>query len=77
MPAEATMEGLLLKQLITATVFSAVGVAVFAVAFWAMCRLAGFSVRKEIAEDHNTALAVVMGSVILGIAIIVASAVHG
>ena len=39
--------------------------------------MAGFSVRKEIAEDQNTALAIVMGSVILGIAIIVASAVNG
>ena len=77
MQPEITIEGTILKQLITAAVFSAVGVAVFAIAFWAMCRLAGFSVRKEIAEDQNTALAVVMGSVILGIAIIVASAVHG
>jgi uncharacterized membrane protein YjfL (UPF0719 family) len=77
MPAETTMEGMIVKQLVTAAVFSAVGVAVFAIAFWAMCRIAGFSVRKEIAEDQNTALAIVMGSVILGVAIIVASAVHG
>jgi uncharacterized membrane protein YjfL (UPF0719 family) len=76
MPAES-MEGALVKQVVSAAVFSALGVAVFALAFWIMCRVAGFSVRKEIAEDQNTALAVVMGSVILGIAVIVASAVHG
>ncbi|HEU4394323.1 MAG TPA: DUF350 domain-containing protein [Planctomycetota bacterium] len=72
-----TTESVLLRQVISAAVFSGIGVAVFAIAFWVMCRVAGFSVRKEIAEDQNTALAIVMGSVILGIAIIVASTVHG
>ena len=71
------MEDALVRQLVSAAVFSALGVAVFAIAFWVMCRVAGFSVKKEIAEDQNTALAVVMGSVILGIAVIVASAVNG
>ena len=75
--ADVAMQGMLLKQLVSAAVFSAMGVAVFAIAFWVMCKVAGFSVRKEIAEDQNTALAIVMGSVILGIAIIVASTVHG
>jgi uncharacterized membrane protein YjfL (UPF0719 family) len=42
-----------------------------------MTKVAPFSVRKEIEEDQNTALAVLMGSVILGIAIIVAAAVQG
>ena len=74
---EVAMHGVLLKQLVSAALFSAMGVAVFAIAFWVMCKVAGFSVRKEIAEDQNTALAIVMGSVILGIAIIVASTVHG
>jgi putative membrane protein len=74
---EVAMQGMLIKQLVSAAVFSAMGVAVFAIAFWVMCKVAGFSVRKEIAEDQNTALAIVMGSVILGIAIIVASAVNG
>jgi uncharacterized membrane protein YjfL (UPF0719 family) len=74
---EVAMQGMLLKQVVSAAVFSVIGVAVFATAFWIMCKVAGFSVRKEIAEDQNTALAIVMGSVILGIAIIVASTVHG
>ena len=33
--------------------------------------------RKEIEEDQNTSLAVLIGSVIIGIAIIIAAAVHG
>jgi hypothetical protein len=34
-------------------------------------------VRKEIEEDQNTALAIVIGSVILGIAIIIGMAIQG
>jgi len=40
-------------------------------------KITPFSTRKEIEEDQNTALAILIGSVIIGIAMIVASAVHG
>jgi uncharacterized membrane protein YjfL (UPF0719 family) len=33
--------------------------------------------RKEIEDDQNTALAIVIGAVILGLAIIIASTIHG
>jgi uncharacterized membrane protein YjfL (UPF0719 family) len=42
-----------------------------------MHRLAPFSIVKEIEEDQNTAVAIVMGSVILGISIIIAAAILG
>ncbi|HJK93769.1 MAG TPA: DUF350 domain-containing protein [Polyangiaceae bacterium LLY-WYZ-15_(1-7)] len=57
--------------------FSVIGIVFFALAFWLMAKISPFSVRKEIEEDQNTALAVVMGSVILGIALIVAAAMLG
>ena len=63
--------------LLTTLVYSAVGLLVFAVAFFAMVKLAPFSVKKEIEEDQNTALAVVMGSVIIGLSIIIAAAQIG
>jgi putative membrane protein len=70
-----------LDQLVSAVlatlVFSILGIALFAIAFFLIVQIAPFSVRKEIEEDHNTALAIVIGSVILGIAIIVAAAVNG
>jgi uncharacterized membrane protein YjfL (UPF0719 family) len=53
------------------------GVVVFALAFAAMVKLAPFSVRKELEDDHNTAVAILMASVILGLAIIIASVLHG
>jgi Ca2+/Na+ antiporter len=34
-------------------------------------------VKKEIAEDQNVALGILVGSIFIGLAIIVGSAVHG
>lgn len=53
------------------------GIVVFALAFFAMVKISPFSIRKEIEDDQNTALAVVIASVILGLAIIIAAAIHG
>ena len=63
------------EALLASAAFSVVGLVVFIVAFLLMNKLAPFSLRKEIEEDHNTALAIIMGAIILGIALIVASAV--
>jgi putative membrane protein len=55
--------------------FAGVGLLLFALAFWGMSKLCPFSIRKEIEEDHNVALAIVMASVIIGMAIIVSTAI--
>jgi uncharacterized membrane protein YjfL (UPF0719 family) len=64
-------------QLVTMVVAVVVGLAFFAAAFYAITRAVPFSMRKEIEEDQNTALGVIVGAVILGIAIIIAAAIHG
>lgn len=65
------------QHLIAALAFSVLGVLVLIVSIWLMCKLAPFSIKKEIEEDQNTALAILMGSVLLGIAIIIAAAIQG
>jgi uncharacterized membrane protein YjfL (UPF0719 family) len=67
----------LLNLVLTTLVFSLVGIVLFALAFFIIVKLAPFSTRKEIEDDQNVALAILIGSVIIGIAMIVASAVHG
>ncbi len=67
----------LVQHIFSSLIFSAIGVVIFAVAFFVMSKVAPFSIRKEIEEDQNTALAIVMGSVIIGIALIIAAAVFG
>jgi putative membrane protein len=64
-------------QLVTMVVAVVVGLAFFAAAYFVIEKATPFSVRKEIEEDQNTALAILIGSVILGIAIIIAAAIHG
>jgi len=63
--------------LLTTVLFVAIGLAVFGLAFWIMNKLAPFSMKKEIEEDQNTALAILVGAVLLGLAIIIASTIHG
>jgi uncharacterized membrane protein YjfL (UPF0719 family) len=67
----------LIRPLMNSILFSVIGVLAFAIAFVVILKASPFSVRKEIEEDHNVALAIIIASVILGIAIIVAAAIHG
>ena len=69
------LEGLL-PLVITTIVFVALGLIVFALAFLVIAKAAPFSVRKEIEDDQNIALAIVIAAVILGSALIIAAAVH-
>lgn len=64
-------------HLLAAVVFSMVGIAVLCLCFWLMHRLSPFSIVKEIEQDHNTALAIVMAAVIIGISMIIAAAIMG
>ena len=70
------LEGLL-PVFITTLVFVVFGLIVFALAFLIIGKATPFSVRKEIEEDQNVALAIVIAAVILGSAVIIAAAVHG
>lgn len=63
--------------LVSTLVFAILGIILFALAFVVITKATPFSVRKEIEEDHNVALAIVIGSIIIGIALIVAAAIQG
>jgi len=63
--------------LITTAVFTVFGLLVFGLAYFVIVKASPFSIRKEIEDDQNVALAVIIGSVIIGVALIIAAAVHG
>ena len=67
----------MIRTLVSALAFSALGIVLFAIAFFITVKVTPFSLRKEIEEDQNTALAIIIASVIIGIALIVSSAIHG
>jgi len=66
----------ILQNLVGAAIFTVLGMVLFGLSFWVFNRLAPFSLWKELIEEHNTALAIVIGSVSLGMCLIIAMAVH-
>ena len=58
-------------------IFVALGLIVFALAFIIVVLVAPFSVKKEIEEDQNTSLAIIIGAVIIGVAMIISAAIQG
>ncbi|HYP28910.1 MAG TPA: DUF350 domain-containing protein [Blastocatellia bacterium] len=67
----------LVNLIIQTLIFTTIGLILFALAFWIVDRVLPFSLRKELEEDHNTAIAIVLASIIIGIALIVAAAITG
>ncbi|HEX8255613.1 MAG TPA: DUF350 domain-containing protein [Thermoanaerobaculia bacterium] len=67
----------MLNVFINTLIYTLFGVIVFGLSFWMMVKISPFPIRKELETDHNTAVAILMGSVILGLAIIIAAALHG
>jgi putative membrane protein len=53
------------------------GLGFFGLAYFLIQKMTPFSLRKEIEEDQNVALGVVLGAVVIGIALIVAAAIRG
>jgi uncharacterized membrane protein YjfL (UPF0719 family) len=66
-----------LIPLLNAFVYSVLGIVIFAVAFAAVDKLTPYHLWKEIVEDKNVALAVLIGALSIGMCIIIAAAVHG
>ena len=67
----------LLPVLVTTLIFVFIGLIVFGLAYLIVVLVAPFSVKKEIEEDQNTALAIIIGALIIGIALIISSAIQG
>ena len=66
---------LLLKQLIAAVLFGAIGISMFVCALWVIKKVSPFSIEKEIGEDHNVALGIMLGAMMIGLAIILSHAI--
>lgn len=62
--------------IIAALVYATIGLLIFGVAFVLVDRLTPYHLWKEIIDEHNTALAIVVGAMAIGISIIVSSAIR-
>jgi uncharacterized membrane protein YjfL (UPF0719 family) len=65
------------RSLMTSLVFSLVGMVVFVAGFYVLRFVLPMDMKKEIEHDQNTALGIIIGSFILGLAFIVGMAIHG
>ncbi|MGO9571607.1 MAG: DUF350 domain-containing protein [Desulfomonilaceae bacterium] len=62
--------------MLSTVVYSVIGLAVFGLAFLLMVKISPFSIRKEIEKDQNVALAIIVGSVFISLAIIIQAAMR-
>ncbi len=69
--------GTLFHTLAWTSIFVLLGLVLFALAFLVIVKVTPFSIRKEIETDQNTSLAIIIGSVFIGIALIISAAIHG
>ncbi|MBI5083115.1 MAG: DUF350 domain-containing protein [Acidobacteria bacterium] len=65
-----------LGSMLNALIYAIFGVIILVISFVAWDKITPYDLWKEIVEKQNTALAIFAGLMALGIAIIVASAVH-
>lgn len=66
-----------LKPVVDSIFYSLLGTAILLAAFWGIEKVMPFSLRKEIADDQNVGLGIILGAFILGISLIISSAIRG
>jgi uncharacterized membrane protein YjfL (UPF0719 family) len=62
-------------NVLAALIYATIGISIFVAAFVLFDKLTPGSLWKEIIEEHNTALAVLMGAVSIGLSIVIAAAI--
>ena len=56
--------------------YSVLGTLVLITAFWFIEWVLPFSVRKEIEDDQNTSLGIILGAFIIGLSLIISAAIQ-
>ena len=62
-----------LHAIVSTVTIGSVAVALLLLTLFLLDRLKGYQVKKELLEDQNVALGIVIGAVTLGVAIVIAS----
>jgi putative membrane protein len=65
------------KPLLGSIVYSILGIVVFWVSFIIVDKITPYDLWREIVKERNLPLAIIVAAMCLGIAIIVAAAIHG
>jgi uncharacterized membrane protein YjfL (UPF0719 family) len=65
-----------MNNLLNALLYSLLGIVIFVIVFVLIDKLTPYHLWKEIVEDKNVALAILIGALSIGMCIIIAAAVH-
>ena len=65
------------QQILLTLTYSAIGIVIFGVAYKIAEKLLPFDLTHELSVDDNPAVGILMGSIMIGLAIIIAAAIHG
>jgi putative membrane protein len=65
------------EALITTTAFTILGLVIFGGSFWIAEKIMPFSIRKEIEEDQNVALGVIIAGIAIALALVISAAISG
>jgi len=68
--------GVQMANVVNAILYSAIGIVIFVCSFFIIDKLTPYNLWKEIVQEHNMALAILLGAMSIGICVIIASAVH-
>ncbi|HLW76674.1 MAG TPA: DUF350 domain-containing protein [Bryobacteraceae bacterium] len=63
-------------MLLNALIYALLGIAIFLFVFFLIDRMTPYHLWREINEDKNIALAILIGAISLGMCIIIAAAIH-
>ena len=62
-------------HILATVIYAAIGIIIFILAYKLIEKLLPFSLTKELSVDDNTAVGILMGSVMIGLAIIIAASI--
>jgi putative membrane protein len=71
-----TTELINLKDVVAALLYSSIGIVIFCLAFIIVDKLTPYDLWRELIEKKNTALALVVAGIAVGICLIIAAAIH-
>ena len=65
------------EPVLSTVLIGVVAILMLGASIFVMEKVTPFSIKKELEEDHNNAMAIVMGAVVIGVALVIAAVARG
>lgn len=72
---EALFADIKLSQIVSTVFYSFLGLGLFIICFYVMEKFTDFSIHKEIVEEHNTAVAMIISAFLIAMGLILAAVI--